>query len=451
MLFFITLNLNLKTDSISRLLWYYSIPSLIGTLANALYNIVDRVYIGQGVGAMAIAGLAITFPIMNIIAAFGMLVGQGSAANLSLKLGKGDVESANKILPNALYLIIFFNTLTTLCCFLFLEPILRAFGGSEATIPYAKEYLQIIIPFNVFSTLGFSFANIIRASGRPMVAMYTLVIGAVLNVAIDPIFIFWLDMGIRGAAIATVISMMISATWVLWHFNDKKMTVRFRKSLIKPDFKIIAAIASIGLSPFMLQICTSLVNIIINHSLHQYGGDLAIGAFGVVSSFVLLITMAVIGLSQGMQPIVGYNYGAKEYGRVKETLKLATIIATVITTIGSIIGVVFPSAIARCFTKDPELIGITSNAVRIYLSLYSVVGFHIICTNYFQSIGRAWISILLSTSRQILFLIPIVLILPHFYQLNGVWWSQPIANFFATLMALVILYKHIKYKLKHNI
>lgn len=439
---------DIKKDSISRLLWYYTVPSLIGTLANGLYNIVDRIYIGQGVGAMAIAGLAITFPIMNIISAFGMLVGQGSAANLSLKLGKNDTESANKILPNALYLIIFFNILTTVFGLIFLEPILRAFGGSEATIPYAKEYLKIIIPFNVFSTIGFSLANIMRASGRPMVAMYTLVIGAILNIAIDPIFIFWLDMGIQGAAIATVISMVISSIWVLWHFGDKKMTVRFQSTLLKPDFKIIAAIVAIGLSPFILQICTSLVNIIINHSLHKYGGDLAIGAFGIVSSFVMLIIMGVIGLSQGMQPIIGYNYGAKRYDRVKETLKLCIIVATIITSLGATVALIFPSAIARCFTNDIALIDITTNALRIHFSLFFIVGFHIICTNYFQSIGKAGISILLSTSRQILFLIPIVLILPNFWQLDGVWWSQTIANFLATITAVGILAHHLKYKLK---
>lgn len=434
--------MDLGNTSIKRLLWHYSLPSLIGTLANALYNVVDRIYIGQGVGALAISGMAITFPIMNILGAFGMLVGQGAAARVSLYLGNSNTDKANTILSNTVILTIVTYLVVSSLCLVFLDPILTAFGGSPHTIPYAREYMQIIIPGHIFTSLSYAFTNIMRASGHPRYAMYTLLIGAVLNVVIDPIFIFALDMGIQGAAWATVISMCVSMIWVMRFYFRKEHTLHFSRSTFKVDLPSIAAILSIGLSPFLLNVSTSLVNLLMNHTLLAYGGDLAIGAFGIITSFTTLVVMSIVGLSQGMQPIIGYNYGAGNYLRVKEALRLCIIVATAITSIGWLVGLVAPGAIARCFTSDSELTAITAYGLRIYICTFFVVGFHIVATNYFQSIGKAWISIVLSLSRQILLLIPFIIILPPLFGLNGAWMAQPASNIIAAVIAAICIKYH---------
>lgn len=431
--------MNLLTTPIPKLIWYYSLPSLIGTLVNALYNIVDRIYIGQGVGAMAISGMALTFPIMNLLGAFGMLVGQGAAACISILLGKNNNNEANIILSNTVILTFFFYAVVSTFCFIFLTPILKIFGGTEHTIPYAKEYISIIIVGHIFTSLSYAFTNIMRASGHPRYAMYTLLIGALLNVIIDPIFIFLLDMGIKGAAYATVISMFISMIWITQFYFRKKRILHFSNSTFKIDIPSISAILSIGLSPFLLNVSTSLVNILMNNTLLKYGGDLAIGAFGIITSYTTLIVMAIIGLSQGMQPIIGYNYGAKKMERVNETLKICICVATIITTIGGILGMLLSTHITACFTSDIKLQTLTSNGMQIYTCTFFVVGFHIVVTNYFQSLGKAWISILLSISRQILLLIPFILILPKFFGLNGAWMSQPASNIIAAIIAAIIL------------
>lgn len=450
----------LSKSSIPKLLWYYSLPSLIGTLANALYNIIDRIYIGQGVGALAISGLALTFPIMNLLGAFGMLVGHGAAARVSLLLGNNNTREANAILPNTLALAIFFYLIVSSICYIFLDNILYAFGGSEQTIPYAREYMKIIIPGHIFTSLSYSYTNIMRASGHPMRAMNTLILGATLNIILDPIFIFGFNMGIKGAAYATVISMLISCIWIMHFFFRKNNTLNFysnkqfsTKNIILSNFKyqitllninLMKSILAIGLSSFLLHTATSLVNVLMNHTLQFYGGDLAIGAFGIMTSFTSLIVMAIVGMAQGMQPIVGFNYGAQQFNRVRTTLKYCTIIASIITTIGCIIAISLPNVIARCFTPDTELLNITSNGLTIYASTFFVVGFHIIVTNYFQSIGRAGVSIFLSLSRQILLLIPFILIFPPILGLNGAWLAQPISNIISAIVATIILVFHLK-------
>lgn len=436
--------MDLRTAPISKLLWYYSLPSLVGTLANALYNVVDRIYIGQGVGAMAISGLALTFPIMNILGAFGMLVGQGAAARVSLYLGNGNMRSANLILANALYLSVFIFAVVGSLLYVFIDPILMAFGGTDLTIPYARTYMKIIIPWHIFTSVSFSFNNIMRASGHPRIAMYTLLIGAVLNIILDPIFIYGFDMGIEGVAYATVISMFISSAWVMSFFIGKRHTLHFTKGLLYPDFKIVGDILSIGLSPFLLHIALSVVNMLMNKILLSYGGDLAIGALGIMTSFTSLVVMAVIGLCQGMQPIVGYNYGAQQYARVRHTLKLSVIIASSITFIGWLLAMCMPEVIVACFSSDSALAAISVYGMRIYASIFFIVGFHVVAVNYFQSIGRAGVSILLSLSRQILFVIPLLLILPSFFYLDGVWFVQPVADMCSAVLAMVILYIHLK-------
>ena len=460
--------MDLSKSSISKLLWYYSIPSLIGTLVNALYNIIDRIYIGQGVGALAISGLALTFPIMNLLGAFGMLVGHGAAARVSLLLGNGDKQEANAILPNTLFLSLFFYLIVSSLTFIFLEPILYAFGASEQTLPYASEYLKIIIPGHIFTSLSYAYTNIMRASGHPMIAMNTLIMGALLNVLLDPIFIFWFNLGIKGAAYATVISMLISCLWIIHYFFRKDNTLSFRsivnsqQSTVKNannsaffaeaqnrwlcivNFALIKSILSIGLSSFLLHTATSLVNVLMNHTLQNHGGDLAIGAFGIITSFTSLIVMSIVGMAQGMQPIVGYNYGAGLYDRVKTTLKYCISIATIITTLGCIIALIFPHYIARMFTVDTNLINITASGLSIYASTFFVVGFHIVVTNYFQSIGRAGVSIFLSLSRQILLLIPFILLFPPIWGLTGAWLAQPASNIISAAIAVIILSVHLK-------
>jgi putative MATE family efflux protein len=432
---------------------------LIGTLVNALYNIIDRIYIGQGVGALAISGLALTFPIMNLLGAFGMLVGHGAAARVSLLLGNGKKEEANAILPNTFALSLFFYLIVSSLTFIFLEPILYAFGASEQTLPYASEYLKIIIPGHIFTSLSYAYTNIMRASGHPMIAMNTLIMGALLNVLLDPIFIFWFNLGIKGAAYATVLSMLISCLWIMHYFFRKDNTLSFWSmvnrqqptvknnnncALCIVNFTLIKSILSIGLSSFLLHTATSLVNVLMNHTLQNHGGDLAIGAFGIITSFTSLIVMAIVGMAQGMQPIIGYNYGAGLYDRVKTTLKYCVSIATTITSLGCIIALIFPHYIARMFTIDSNLINITASGLSIYASTFFVVGFHIIVTNYFQSIGRAGVSIFLSLSRQILLLIPFILLFPPIWGLTGAWMAQPVSNIISAAIAIVILSLHLK-------
>ena len=405
-------------------------------MVNATYNIVDRVFIGQGVGALAISGLAVTFPVMNLIAALGMLVGAGASSRISINLGKKDPERAEKILGNSFLLTIVLNLVFITLLMIFLEPILMAFGASEETYPFARDYLQIILPGNIFVTMTYSFNSMMRASGYPQKAMYTMLIGAALNIILDPIFIFVFGMGIAGVAWATVISMFIGMLFVMYHFTRKATTLRLRKKNIRFEKNILIAIVSIGLSPFFMQVAASGVAVLMNTSLKNYGGDLAIGAYGILVSLIMLITMFVIGLNQGLQPIIGYNYGAEIYDRVKAAFYHGVKISTVVTTLGFVFGVFFPRVFARAFTSDPQLLDLAENAMRISIVAFPLVGFQVVISGYFQSIGQAKKSIILSLSRQIIFLIPSIIILPRMFGLDGVWAATPVSDFLASLLAL---------------
>ncbi len=431
-------------EKISKLLWQYSLPATIGTVVNALYNIVDRIYIGHDAGSYAIAGMAVTFPIMNLLAAFGMLVGQGAASQISLHLGRGDHNTANKILGNANMLAIAIFAFVSTFFYIFLDELLVAFGATENTMHYASEYMKIIVPFHVLTCLSFSGNNMMRASGFPTKAMWLMILGAALNVILDPIFIFGFNLGIKGAAIASVISMSISSLWVIIHFSNKKNTIHYQKSSFIPNWKIIGNITAIGLSPFLLQIGTSMINMFMNYSLLKYGGDLAIGAFGIVTSIALLIVMAIVGICQGSQPILGYNYGMGQYNRVRTTLKYTICIATTLTTASWILCETIPGYIAMAFGCENELISVTKIGMRLYMCVFFLVGSHIVITNYFQSIGKASISILLSLSRQIIFTLPFIAILPQFFGLNGLWLAEPAANILAVTMAIYTITKHIQ-------
>jgi putative MATE family efflux protein len=434
----------LEREKPGRLLLEYALPAVVGTMVNSLYNIVDRMYIGHGVGSLAISGLTLTFPVMLFLQAFGMLVGVGASTRISIFLGKKDVPMAEKILGNALLLTGIITVLTVVPSLIFLEKWLVWFGGSENTIPYAADYLYIVIPGNLFTTLSFSYNSVMRASGYPKKAMKTMIVGAVMNVLLDPVFIFGFGMGIRGAAIATVISMATSAALVMRHFINKNSLIRFRKSCFRFDRKVMGYILTIGISPFIMQLAGSLVNVIMNHSLQAYGGDLALGANGIIVSFGMLLVMLVVGVAQGMQPIVGFNYGAGHFQRVMETFRLVVTAATAVTGVGWLCSMFFPEMIAGAFTGDQTLIDITANGLRLNLSLFLIVGSHVAISHFFQSIGDAGTSIFLSLSRQVLFLIPSLLLLPPFFDLDGVWYAGPLSDSLSVITAWIFLWHHVR-------
>ena len=439
----------LGTEKIGKLIWKYSLPAIVGTVVMALYNIVDRIFIGQGVGPLAISGLALTFPFMILLMAFGMLIGAGSAARISITLGENNREKAEKILANAFTLTLIISGTVVILSYIFMSDLLRLFGGTEKTIRYAEDFMRIIIPGGIFSALSFGFNNIMRASGYPKKAMYTMIICAVLNAVLDPVFIFWFHWGIQGAAVATNISYIVGTVWVLSHFMKKDSNLRFKRKNFRLQKDIVLSIISIGLSPFSMQLAASFVIILVNATLIHYGGDLAIGAFGIINSINTLIVMVIIGLNQGTQPIIGYNFGAKLYDRMFRTLKYAVIIATGLTTIGFITGTFMPAVMASMFTRDLELQAIATKALRISVIMFPIIGIQIVVTNFFQSIGKARISIFLSLTRQFLFLVPCLLILPPIYGLTGAWSAMPVSDGFSTIISMITIFYYIrKFKLK---
>lgn len=438
----------LGEEKIGKLLMKFSIPAIVGMLVNALYNVVDRVFIGQipgGVGKIALSGVTVTFPIATIILAFGMLVGIGTAALVSIKLGQQKKEEAEHILGNALTLIILISITVTVVGLIFLEPMLLKFGASEATLPYAKQYITIILIGVVFQNVGFGLNNTIRSEGNPRIAMYTMLIGGILNTILDPIFIFVFHMGVRGAAIATVISQAVNTIWVLSYFFSGKSVLKIRYKNLKLKTKVVKSIFAIGLSPFSMQIAASVVAIISNRSLAKYSGDLAIGAMGVITSTSMLVLMPIFGINQGAQPIIGYNYGAKRFDRVKHALKLAILAATAITTTGFIIIQLFPKQLISIFNKDPELLSIGIHGIRIYLFMLPIVGFQIVSSSYFQAIGKAKVSIFLSLSRQVIILIPLLFTLPRFFDLDGVWMSGPSSDAISSVLTAIFLFIEMKH------
>lgn len=434
----------LATENVGKLIWQYSIPAIVGTVVMSLYNIIDRIFIGQGVGPLAISGLSLTFPFMIMLMAFGMLVGAGAASRISITLGENDKDKAQKILANALILTFIISGTVVILSYIFMSDLLRLFGGTEQTIRYAEEFMRIIIPGGILSALNFGFNNIMRASGYPRKAMYTMIICALINVILDPIFIFWFGWGIQGAAIATNISYLVGTIWVLSHFMQKNSMLKFQRKNFKLEKDIVISILDIGLSPFSMQLATSFVIILVNTTLLHYGGDLAIGAFGIINSVNTLIIMIIIGLNQGTQPIVGYNFGAKNYDRMFKTLKLSVIIASGITTFGFIIGMFLPRFMASLFTRDVELQQIAAKALRISVLMFPIIGSQIVITNFFQSIGKAKISIFLSLTRQFLFLVPCLFILPHFFGLTGAWAAMPVSDALSTIVSLVTIYYFVR-------
>ncbi|MBZ9623417.1 MATE family efflux transporter [Clostridium sp. FP2] len=442
----------LGTESIGKLLFKFSIPAITGMIVNALYNIVDRIYIGhiKGVGSNALSGLAITFPISVIIMAFGMLVGIGASAVISIRLGEKNKEAADDILGNAVILITIISLVLSLIGVLFLNKLLILFGASGESIPYAKAYIQIILMGAVFQNIGFGINNIIRAEGNPKMAMLTMVFGAIINIILDPILIFGFNMGVEGAAIATIISQAFNTLWVLKYFTSKNSgsVLKIKKVNLKLHTHIVKDIFAIGMAPFSMQIASSLVIILYNKGLYAYGGDTAIAAMGILNSISMLIFMPIFGISQGIQPIIGYNYGAKSYSRVLKVLKYAIIAGTCIATIGFISVQLFARPLIGVFVgNNPELINMGARGLRIDLILLPILGFQILGASYFQAINEAKTSMILSILRQVIVLIPLILILPLYFELDGLWLSQPCADLIATALTAFFLYRSIN-KLK---
>lgn len=428
-----------QTKRISKLVWDYALPGIVGTLVTAMYNVIGRVFIGQGVGALAISGLAITFPVMNLAASIGMLVGAGGAARISISLGRKDKLTAEKILGNSLFITVLLNAVFISFIIIYLDPILRAFGASDLTIPYARDYLQIVLLGNVFVSLCYNFNAMMRSSGYPQKAMITMLIGAVFNIILTPIFLYVFDLGIKGVAWATVISMFIGMLFVMDHFTRGSSPIRLRWKYIRLDKKIVTSILSIGISPFSMQVAASGVAVLLNTSLLRYGGDLAVGAYGIINTVIMIFVMIIMGLNQGTQPIIGYNYGARDFTRVKETLYYSLKVATIITTLTFIVGQFFPRLFASAFTTDPELLSITEKGIRITVAAFPLVGIQIVASSFFQSLGYAAKSIIQSLSRQLIFLVPFIIIFPRLWGLDGIWIAMPVADTLAAILSIYLL------------
>jgi putative MATE family efflux protein len=436
----------LGEDKISKLLIQFSIPAIVGMLVNGMYNVVDRIFIGRGVGSEGIAGITIGFPLMLLIMAFGMLVGIGATAQISIRLGEQKKNEAELILGNCFSLLIILSLGLTLFGLVFLDPLLRFFGASPAIFPYAHDYMKVILAGAVFQGIGFGMNNIIRADGHPGTAMLTMIAGAILNALLCPVFIFWLKMGMRGAAFATVISQVFTAVWVLAYFLGKHSHLKIRWPNLKLKLPVIGSIIAIGFAPFAMQVAASILNIILNNSLKVYGGDLAVSAMGIVYSILMLILMPLFGINQGAQPIIGYNYGAQKFDRVKKTLKLAILAATAIVVFGFIMTRMIPEQLIRLFNdEDERLVELGTQTLQVFLLMLPIVGFQIVSSNYFQAVGKPIQAMILSLSRQVILLIPALLILPGFFGFNGVLAAGPVSDFGSSLLTGLWLF----YELKH--
>lgn len=431
---------------IGKLLLQYSIPAIIGMVVNALYNIVDRMFIGNipNIGSLAITGVGITMPIMTIILAFGMLIGIGATANISLNLGKGNRTTAEKLLGNAFTLSIIVGLAIAIVGTICANPILNLFGASENTLFYAKEYLNIILLGCTFNILSFSLNSTVRADGNPKMSSFTMVIGCGTNIILDYVFIFILNLGVKGAALATIISQAITFFIILYYYTAGNSNLKLKVENFKLKKHLVTMTFAIGIAPFATQIANSLVQVIANNALKTYGSDLAIGAMTVISSLNIIFMMPIFGINQGCQPIIGFNYGAKKYERAKEAFKYATIAACVICIIGFISIQCFPTQIISLFNNDPELTTLAIKGIRIYLLMMPVVGINIVATSYYQSIGKAKISMFVSLLRQVILLIPFTIILPKFIGLDGVWAAGACADSLSVIITLVLLKKEFK-------
>lgn len=440
----------LGTRPVGELLKQYAVPAIIAMLASSLYNIVDSIFIGHGVDALALSGLAVTFPLMNISTAFGAMVGVGSSTLISVKLGQKDYKIAQQILGNAVVMNVVMGIIFGALSLVFLDPILYFFGASDASISYAREYMQIILWGNVFTHIYFGFNALLRAMGHPKMAMKATITTVIVNTVLDPLFIFdTIDLGfvqfsgagwgIRGAAIATVLAQCISLTWQLRVLSDKREFIHLKRGIYRLKSYIVKEVLVIGLSPCLMNLASCFVVIFINRGLADYGGDYAVGAYGIVHKMTFIFVMIVMGFTQGMQPIAGYNYGAKAYDRVNKVLRITIALATAVTTLAFVIGEFFPGYVARIFTSDEQMIEMAVVGMRYNCLMFPIVGFQMVAGNFFQSIAQPGKAIFLSLSRQLLFLVPFIIIFPHFWGIDGVWISLPTSDLVSAITAAIML------------
>lgn len=433
---------DLGTAPVHKLLWKYALPAIIAMTATSLYNIVDSIYIGHGCGALALGALTVSKPFMDICAAFGSLVGVGASSLLAIYLGEKDYERANRVLGNVIVMNIILSAVVMAVGLIWLDPILMAFGASEDTLVYAHEYMEIILYGNILTHIYFGLNALLRSAGHPRFSMAATLVAVVMNIILDPIFIFGLNMGVRGAALATVISQAIAVVWQITKFMDKRELVRFHRGIWRLNRHITHRALAIGMSPFLYNIAHCFVVIIINNQLKNFGGDMAIASYGVINRLTFVFAMMVMGLNQGMQPIAGYNYGAKHYDRVLKSFYLTCLYATGVMGIVFILGECFPELVTRMFTHDEVLIGLTIKPMRIICCSMLIIGFQMVTGNLFTSIGKAGKAIFLSLTRQVLYLIPLALWIPMLFAdpLDGVWWSIPISDTMSAITAILVLY-----------
>ena len=432
----------LGIEPVHKLLWKYALPAIIAMTATSLYNIVDSIYIGHGCGALALGALTVAKPFMDICAAFGSLVGVGASSLLAIYLGEKDYERANRVLGNVIVMNIILSAIVMTVGLIWLDPILMAFGASENTIVYAHEYMEIILYGNILTHIYFGLNAMLRSAGHPRFSMTATLVAVAVNIVLDPIFIFALDMGVRGAALATVISQAVAVVWQLTKFMDKNELVRFHRGIWRLNRHITGRALAIGLSPFLYNIAHCFVVIIINNQLKTFGGDMAIASYGVINRMTFVFAMMVMGLNQGMQPIAGYNYGAKQYDRMLKSFYLSSLYATGVMAIIFILGECFPRIVTEVFTHDPVLIDQTIKPMRIICSSMLIIGFQMVTGNLFTSIGKAGKAIFLSLTRQVLYLIPLALWMPLLFAdpLDGVWWSIPVSDTLSAITAVIVLW-----------
>ena len=435
----------LENSKITSLLWKYFLPAFTGVIINSLYNVVDRIFIGQGVGAKALSGISAVYPIMLILMAFGMLIGIGAGVRISINMGMKNFPRAEKVLGNSFILMLIVSAIISIIGFSIKDPLLRLFGVENDTMAFANEYLNIILLGAVFSVVGFSMNNLIRSEGNAKIAMYSMLISAGTNIVLDPILIFWFDMGVAGAAWATIISQFILCIWVIRHFISSSSVIKLRKVNFKLNGQIILYIISIGFAPFSMQIAGSFVQGLYNIQLIKFSSDIAIAAMGIINSVAMLIVMTIVAINMAAQPIYGFNYGANNYKRVKDTLIICMKAATGIAIVGWLIVQLFPEMIILAFnSSNEELLKVGTQGLRTFLIALPIIGFQVIVGNYFQSIGKAGTSILLTLMRQVILLIPILFILPNYLGLTGVWFASPIADVGSALVAGYFIIRELK-------
>ena len=431
--------LALGTRPVGHLLMQYALPAMVAMTAASLYNIIDRVFIGQVVGPMAISGLAITFPFMNLGAAFGAAVGVGSSTSISVKLGQRDYQTAEQLLGNTVTLNLIIGIAFSVVSLLFLDPILRFFGASDHTLPYARAFMQIILLGNVVSHMYYGMNAVLRAISKPREAMIATILSVGLNIIFDFVFIYWWRWGIRGAALGTVVAQSIALAWQMRFFADKRQLLHLKRGIYRLKGSLVKLILSIGVSPFLMNATACIIVIFMNNQLVRYGGDLSVGAYGVANALAMVFMMFVMGLNQGMQPIAGYNYGSQQFDRLRRVVDISIIAGVCITTVGWLVDMFLPHDVARLFTSDPQLTRLSVNAIRINMLMFPLVGAQMVITTFFQCIGKVKLSIFLSLSRQLIILLPLLLLLPLFFGIDGGWYSLPSSDFLAAVIAAVTM------------